>query len=82
LGKKYINIKIIGYSMNEKNRNNFHKIFIYILDFLKIISDFFLIFPARKTIYLDICGIYLHFLALSRSVGIFSGFFRIFQAFF
>ena len=68
--------------MDGKHQTKFYKIFIYILDFFAIFSEIFRIFPARKTIYLNISGIYLLFWTLSRPVGIFSVFFEIFLAFF
>ena len=68
--------------MDEKHPTNFYEICICILEFLAIFTDFLQIFPARKTIYLNICGIYLLFGAPSGPVGIFSVFFRIFLEFF
>ena len=68
--------------MDEKHQTKIYKICVYILEFLAIFSDFFRIFSARKTIYLYILRVYLLFWALSRHVGIFSVFFRIFLAFF
>ena len=81
-GRKYINIKIVGYLMNEKNQNNFYKIYIYILDFLAIFSEFSRNFSSQKNHFLDISGIDFLIWALSRPVGIFSVFFTIFLAFF
>jgi hypothetical protein len=75
LGKKYINIEIMSYSMDQKNWNNFYKIFIYTL-------EFFPDFSSQKNNFLNISGNNLPFWALSRHVGIFSVFFRIFLAFF
>ena len=68
--------------MGKKHQTDFYKICIYILEFLAIFSEFFQIFPGRKTVYLNISGIYLLFRALSRPVGIFLEFFRIFLEFF
>ena len=68
--------------MDEKHQTNFYKICIYILEFLANFSEIFWIFQARKTIYLNISGIYLLFWALFRPVGIFSVFLGNLLAFF
>ena len=48
----------------------------------RIFGNFFGIFPARKTIYLNISGIYLLSEALLEPMGIFSVFLRFFLEFF
>ena len=70
--------------MDGKHQTNFYKMFVYVLEFLAIYSEFFQIFPARKTIYLNISGIYSLFWALSRPVENFQyflGFFWYFSEF-
>jgi hypothetical protein len=81
-GRKCINIEIVSHLMNEKNQNNFHKIFIYILEFLAIFSEFFRIFPARKPIFwifLELIYYFGHFLDLWEFFRYFLGFFRYFS---
>ena len=73
---------IIGHLIDGNHQSNFYKICLCTLEFLAICSEIFRIFPAQKTIYLNISGIDLLFWALSKPVGIFSVFFRIFLAFF
>lgn len=69
--RKHINIKIAGYLTEEEIKLNYTKYLYIFWNYWSFFLQFFHNFPAKKTNFLNISGIYLLFSTISRPVGIF-----------